>query len=141
MLATVLVARLNKVIGSVIHHNQTGFIKDRQMKDNIRKVINIIDSAMNINISMVCVFADAEKAFDKLEWGLISTMLDKIGLGNKIKAWFHAVYRNPQAIIKVNDDLEYKDNFFIPWGASRLSIISHVIQHWVGSTGHSHQTR
>lgn len=44
-LAAVLGAKLNQVIGLVIHYDQIGFVKVCQMKGNIRKVINIIDLA------------------------------------------------------------------------------------------------
>lgn len=43
ILVTILAKRVNYVLGTLIHPDQTGFIKNRQLKDNIRKVLNIVD--------------------------------------------------------------------------------------------------
>lgn len=34
---------------------------------------------------------------------MIKSMMLKMGLGDKMLAWFHAVYSKPEAIIKIND--------------------------------------
>lgn len=73
-LAAIIGTRLKKVIGSLIHYEQTGFLKNYQMKDNVRKVLNII-------------------------WGLIKAVIQHMGLGMGRER----VYRKPQAIIRVND--------------------------------------
>lgn len=56
----------------------------------------------NNNISMV-LFADAEKAFDRLEWPFIKKMISKMGHGSNLIAWLESVYKEPQALIKMND--------------------------------------
>lgn len=53
ILTSILAKRLNSVIGCLIHPDQTGFIKNRQLRDNTRKVLNIIDFAVNKKIPMV----------------------------------------------------------------------------------------
>lgn len=58
---------LAKLLNVWIHSDQTGFIMTRQMKDNTRKIINIIDQAQNNKIPAMLFFANAEKEFDTLE--------------------------------------------------------------------------
>lgn len=36
-----MAGRLNKVIGNYVGDDKTGFIKDKYMRDNIRRVMNI----------------------------------------------------------------------------------------------------
>lgn len=62
ILASILGARLNRVIGTLICHERTGFITNHEMKDNIRKVLNILDMAKNKNVSLICFFAVSEKS-------------------------------------------------------------------------------
>lgn len=73
------------------------------MKANTQKVLNITDHVTNKKISLLCFFVDAEKAFDRLKWALIKEMVQKMGLGVKLLSWLKAVYKEPQAIIRVND--------------------------------------
>lgn len=42
ILATILANRLNKIIAMYIHPDQTRFIKDRNLKSNIRRTLNIV---------------------------------------------------------------------------------------------------
>lgn len=42
ILAPILAARLNVVLSEGIYADQMGFLKNRQMRDNIQKVINLI---------------------------------------------------------------------------------------------------
>lgn len=67
ILASILAKRVNNVITGLIHPDQAGFIKNRQLKHNIRKVSNIISYASNKKIPMLLFFADAKKAFARIE--------------------------------------------------------------------------
>lgn len=45
ILASILVARLNLVMGDYIHPDQSGFVKQRYLGDNVRRRMNVIDQA------------------------------------------------------------------------------------------------
>lgn len=45
-----------------------GFIQVRYLKNNIRKVLNIISKAQTEEDPTVLLFLDAEKAFNQIEW-------------------------------------------------------------------------
>lgn len=53
ILAAILAKRLNNMLGNWIHPDQTGFLTNRQMRDNIHKVLNIIDYLTHKNIPMI----------------------------------------------------------------------------------------
>ena len=59
--------RIKEVLPSIIHHNQTGYIKDRYIGETIRSIFDIMDFTLNENISDLLIFIDFHKAFDSLE--------------------------------------------------------------------------
>lgn len=56
------------MLPDVIHYDQVGFVRNRYMRDNVRKVVDIIDYAKKEHIQMMVFFADTEKGFDRIEW-------------------------------------------------------------------------
>lgn len=50
-----------------VHHDQTGFIKNRLASDNVRRLLHIIDYASGSDENNAILSLDAEKAFDRLE--------------------------------------------------------------------------
>lgn len=64
---------------------------------------HIIDYGKSGNISLLCFFADAEKAFDRLEWDLSKEMVYKMKLEDKSAVGLDSVYREQYVIIKMND--------------------------------------
>lgn len=53
---------------TLIHSDQTGFVKSRLASDNIRRLLHIIDAAKDNSSTCSILSLDAQKAFDKLEW-------------------------------------------------------------------------
>ena len=52
----------------IIHHNQSGFIKDRFIGETARSILDIIDHTENSELPGMMIFIDFEKAFDSIEW-------------------------------------------------------------------------
>lgn len=63
--------RLKKIVPSIINTDQTRFIMDRQMVDNVRHTLNIMEYSKNTQRQTILLTLDAEKAFD-WSYGLIS---------------------------------------------------------------------
>lgn len=68
-LASILAERLNKIIGSYVIENQTGFIRGRLMHDNIRKLVDVIEPVQKDKIPALYTLLDTEKAFDRVGGG------------------------------------------------------------------------
>lgn len=45
---------------------------------------------------------DAEKAFDRVDWGFMVRTLRAVGLGGTIVNWINALYKSPSAFVRVN---------------------------------------
>ena len=72
----VLAARIKEVLPSIIHHIQTGYIKDRYIGETIRSIFEIIDFTLNENTSGLLIFIDFHKAFDLLEGDYLCKCLE-----------------------------------------------------------------
>ena len=91
-------------IGDLVYPDQTGFMKGREAKDNTIRALHLLhwmqhgpEKAPKIVLSM-----DAEKAFDRVNWGFMSEVLRGVGLGDRMMGWVMALYAGPRARVKVN---------------------------------------
>lgn len=51
---------------------------------------------------MTTVSLDAEKAFDRVEWGFLHVALSKFGIGPGFNKWIKPMYNNPKAAVMTN---------------------------------------
>ena len=71
ILAKALANRLKIVLPRIISHDQTGFMKGRQITSTIRKTIEIIDYTRKHQVVGYLLNMDFETCFDKIEYGTI----------------------------------------------------------------------
>lgn len=103
VLAKALARRLEKVLPTIISQEQTGFIKGRQLFYNVRTLLNVIYSKGTAAVSEVVISADAEKAFDRVEWSYLFAVLRKFGFGNVFISWIRLLYTSPFVSITTNN--------------------------------------
>ena len=60
--------RIKKVLPNIVHHNQTGYIKDRFIGETVRSILDVMDFTKKENLPGLLIFIDFQKAFDTLEW-------------------------------------------------------------------------
>lgn len=81
-----LALRLEKVIQSIIHPDQTGFVKSRLDSSNTRRLFNIMNNNGCINflhctVIIDTVTLDVEKAFNRVNWKVLFYTLEQYSLG------------------------------------------------------------
>lgn len=97
--AKLLAQRLEPFMPNLVDHDQTGFIKTRMAADNVRRLLHIIDAAESCDTPMSLLSLDAMKAFDRLEWPFLWSVLEVMGFGQSFIGMIKVMYSNPSGRI------------------------------------------
>ncbi len=97
-----LTNRLQKVIKTLIHEDQTGYIKDRYIGTNARLIQDYFEDCEKFDIPGILLFLDFEKAFDSVEWNFMISVLERFNFGNNFINWIKILYKKPTLSIKNN---------------------------------------
>lgn len=102
ILTKILANRLSKVIATLVHPDQVGFIQNRFSSDNIRRLVNVMWAVRNDSEPAAAISLDAEKAFDCVEWRYLFLMLETLGFGQTFIKWVKLLYNAPQSAVQTN---------------------------------------
>lgn len=61
-------SRIKTVLPSIIHYNQTGFVKDRYTGETIRSIFAIMEFTATKNVPGLMIFIDFQMVFGSIEW-------------------------------------------------------------------------
>lgn len=79
--------------------DQTGFYKQRYIRNSIRRMMNLIELSKSRKDPVVFCFLDAAKAFDRVQWGFLFEVLQRTGFGSCFLHWNRMIYCNQVANI------------------------------------------
>ena len=102
LLTKCLALRLKTVLHKIIHKDQTGFLKERYIGENINKVLNISSIIKESNLNAYLMTVDFEKAFDYLEFSHIKNALNYYNFGPMIIQWIQVIYNNISSCVVNN---------------------------------------
>ncbi len=108
ILAFVLADRLQRVISSLVNNEQTAYIKNRFIGENVRLLLDIMDMSEKTQTPGILLFLDFKKAYDSLEWKFMFKALEKFGFGQDFLKWIKILYNEPRCMVKVNGFLSEK---------------------------------
>ena len=94
--------RAQKIITSVIHHNQYGFIKGRNIQDCLGFAFEYIHLCHQSRKSIIILKLDFEKAFDKIEYNAIIAMLKAKGFGPRWINWVTNILNTASTSVLLN---------------------------------------
>ena len=109
IMSKVIAARVKKVLPSIIHYNQTGYVKDHFIGEALRYIFDIMDFTAKENIPVLLLFIDFQKAFDSVEWEFLFESLKKFNFGRDFLQWVKTFYNNIQSCV-INNGVS--SNFF-----------------------------
>ena len=92
ILSKCIAQRLKTVISTIIHPNQTGFVKGRNNSDAIRTLLNILDDTVSRHLSGMLMTIDFEKAFDSVNWKFLMKTLESFHFGESVIKWVELFY-------------------------------------------------
>ena len=104
-----IASRIKMVLPKLVSNDQTGFIRDRFIGENIRLIDSVSKYTKAKNMPGLLLFLDFEKAFDTLEWPFIRKTFEHFGFGPTLLNWLKVFYCNSESCILNNG---WASNFF-----------------------------
>ena len=97
----VLANRLHSVSNSIIHQSQTGFLRRRQLSENL-KILELIDNCIVNQVNGVLISFDFRKAFDTVEWETIFHSLRCFNIGEYYIKLVRILFQDPELYVMNN---------------------------------------
>ena len=105
IIAKTLANRLRLCIDDLIHPDQSEFVKGRNIGDNIRLIMDVIDYTENNNISGAILLLDIEKAFDTVCHNFLFEVLKRFNFGDEFIKWVRLFYTVRKSYVINNEFL------------------------------------
>ena len=94
--------RIKSVLSDLISEDQTGFVPDRFIGENIRLLYDLLNQTDKNNIPGMLLLIDFEKAFDTVSHDFILKTLRAFNFGTGICRWFETLYKNATSSVIIN---------------------------------------
>jgi exonuclease III len=102
ILTKILAERLKKVLPSIIHEDQSGFLKGRYIGVNIRKLEDTMQYIIMKNKTGYIINLDFEKAFDTIKWKTIIDTMKLYNFGQIFISYIETLYNGVNSCILNN---------------------------------------
>jgi len=102
ILSKVLTNRLKSVLASVISESQSCGVPGRFSGNNIRTLQDIVNHCNSQRSGGAIVSLDQEKAFDRVDWGYLHKVLQRMNFGPSFCSWVRLLYTNIFSRVLVN---------------------------------------
>ena len=89
-----LAARLQRVLSSVFHEDQTCGVPGRSIFFNLNLVRDLIEYCNSKNLPLAIISLDQEKAFDRVNWNFLDQVLQRMNFGPEFRQWIRVIYTN-----------------------------------------------
>ncbi len=100
--SSIFAARLKSVLPTIIHQDQTAYLSNRSILDNVFSAVSAIELAPKLKIKGYLAFLDCEKAFDRLNHQFMMKTLSKFGFGAQLSKYITMLITNFKASISIN---------------------------------------
>ena len=109
ILAKTIANRIKPCLENVVHHDQTGFLQNRYIGENIVKALDLIEIAEEEDMEAFLMFIDFEKAYDHIEWPFLYKTLELFGFDENLIKWVKILYSDITSCVTNNG---WKSDFF-----------------------------
>lgn len=99
ILSGCIAARIRKVLHTIIHEDQRGFMKDRFIGENTRLLYDVMQYTDQNKIPGQLLLIDFEKAFDSVSWKFISKSLVFFNFGPGIINLIKLLYKDAKLCV------------------------------------------
>ena len=74
--AKILTNRMQSIILDIIHNEQKGFQKGKNIADNLMELLTIVAYCKQFDQKYIIMAFDFEKAFDKVRWSALRKVME-----------------------------------------------------------------
>ena len=93
LIAKALANRIKMQLKSIINSDQTGYVPDRYIGENINRILNVLELTDD-EMPGILMLVDFEKAYDCLDWDFLDKSLDFFNFGDSLRKWIKTMYNN-----------------------------------------------
>ena len=94
-----LASRIKKVLSSLIHSDQTAYVKDRYIGESIRLISDVLEYTDSNEIEAILFSTDFEKAFDSIDHSFLFAVLESFGFGPNFIQWVRTLFCNAESCV------------------------------------------
>lgn len=106
VISKILANRLKTILPKCITWNQSAFIKERLLMENVLLAMELVKDYHKEEISTRCVMQiDISKAFDSVQWPFLMNTLEALGLPKKFIKWISLCVTSASFSVQVNGEL------------------------------------
>ena len=98
ILSKVLAKRIKEVLGEIIHQDQVGYIKDRNIGEAVRLIEDMFFYSQDKDNGYL-VAADFQKAFDSVDHEFLFKVLELFGFGDSFLNWVKILYTDTSSCV------------------------------------------
>ncbi len=98
----ILAMRLQLVLPNIINDDQSGYLKERYIGQNIRIVEDVSFFTKENQLPGILLSIDFEKAFDSLNWNFLYQTLTHLNFGDNFIGYVKTIYNNIESTILNN---------------------------------------
>ena len=102
ILAKTLSNRIRKILPDIIQSDQVGFIHGKNIAFNLWKIIDTIQVAEDNDIPAIFVSIDFEKAFDRVNYQAMLTIMKAFNFGTNYLNWIQLMFTNIKLAVMNN---------------------------------------
>eukprot|EP00253_Pinus_taeda_P004365 PITA_04365 len=102
MITSLIAKRLKPLLDTLISAEQTRFVEGRQILDGLVVTQEVIHSLKVKKQKGMMIKLDLSKAYDRLNWKYLETVLERFGFHQRWIAWIHNLISSPHFFVLVN---------------------------------------
>lgn len=106
VISKILASRLKRLLPTFVSTNQSAFVKDRLLMENVLLASELVKSYHKSSVSARCaVKIDISKAFDSVQWPFLISVLEAMSLPGKFILWIKRCIELASFSVQINGEL------------------------------------